>query len=216
MRKGYIYGARCICHPEDGVRYVGQTVVSVQSRISVHFWNAEKTESKSYRSHFSNWIRKHGKENVVFFVTEETTEREIDDREEHWIQLFRSEGAKLTNIKAGGKQARGHKRPQHAKSMSGENNPMWGKDRKELMDYARSFQGPPTEETRRKWSEQRRGEGNVRAKLTEEDVRRIRREPKKRGMLSRLAREYGVTPQSIWAAYNGKTWTHLEDETGRG
>lgn len=34
----------------------------------------------------------------------------------------------------------------------GANNPMYGKDRRELMNYARSFQGPVSDETRAKMS----------------------------------------------------------------
>lgn len=209
MRTGYIYGVRCTCHPEDGIRYVGQTVISIQSRKSVHFWNARTKESRSYRAHFSNWIRKHGSENVEFFTLEETTEERIDEREIYWIARLREEGAKLTNLLSGGGQARGHKRPAYANSMRGENNPMFGKDRRELMKYARSFQKPPSEVTKAKWSEQRKGEGNGRAVLTEELVRELRKKENTYGMLSEWSREHGVTPQSAWAAYHGKTWKHV-------
>lgn len=209
MRKGIIYGVRCTCHPEDGVRYVGQTVVSIQSRRHVHLWNSREASSKSYNSYVSNWIRKHGEENTEFFLLEETTEDEIDSREDWWIVTLREGGSKLTNVKRGGGQARGHKRPPHAKDMTGKNNPMYGTDRKELMAYARSFQGPPTEETKALWSEQRTGEGNSRAVLTDEAVLELRSQEKRYGLFSEWARRYGVSPQTIYLAYNGKTWRHL-------
>lgn len=210
MRKGIIYGVRCTCHKDSGVRYVGQTVVSVQSRRHVHLWNSREESSKSYRSYFSNWIRKHGEDNVEFFVLEsDIPEEDIDLREDRWITELRKTGNNLTNIKRGGGQARGHKRPPHAKDMSGPNNPMYGKDRTEIMAYARSFQGPPSEETKAIWREQRAGEGNSRAVLTDEDVLELRAQEKRYGLFSEWARKFGVSPQTIHSAYTGKTWKHL-------
>lgn len=210
MRTAYIYQVTCTCHPEDGIRYVGQTIVSVASRRGVHLWNARTEESKSYNSHFSNWIRKHGAENVRFSVLEVVTDKEVDAREEFWIASLRYQGHKLTNIKGGGGQARGHKRPDQSARMSGSGNPMYGKNRDELMAYARSFQGPPSEETRAAWSDQRRGEGNARSVLDDEAVRQLRKEPKRYGLFSEWARKYGVSPQTIYLAYNRKTWKHVE------
>lgn len=210
MRPGLIYQVTCKCHPDDGVRYVGQTVISVASRKGVHLWNARTPDSKSYNSHFSNWIRKHGPENIVFSVLEETTEDLVDEREVYWIRTLRSQGAKLTNVLEGGSQPRGHKNPKASARMSGPGNPMYGKDRSAILAYARSFQGPPSEETKRIWSEQRKGEGNGRARLDDDAVRTLRAQKKRRGLFSEWARRYGVSPQTIYLAYNRKTWKHVE------
>lgn len=209
MRNGYIYGVRCTCHPEDGTRYVGQTVISVSSRKHVHLWNSRIPTSKSYKSYFSNWIRKHGEGNVEFFVIEETTEEVIDQREDFWITELRGRGQKLTNVKRGGGQARGHKRPGYV-NMSGENNPMYGKDRSELMAYARSFQGLASDETKAKMSEAHRGSLNSRAVLDEDAVRELRKQEKKYGLFSEWARLYDVSAQTIYLAYYGKTWKHVD------
>lgn len=211
MRVGYIYAVTCTCHPEEGIRYIGQTVVSVSSRRCVHLWNSRTPSSKSYGSHFSNWIRKHGEKNIRFFVVEETTSDEIDAREDWWIRDLLSKGARLTNVKGGGGQARGHKRPDISERMSGTRNPMYGTNRAELMAYARSFQSPPSEETKAIWSENRRGEGNSRAILKESDVRHLRETyTGAYGELSRLAREYGISAQSMYLMLNRKTWKHVE------
>src|SRR5690625_1414407 len=89
METGFIYGVRCSCHPEDGVRYVGQTSKGVEIRRAVHLWNARTDRSKTHKSHFSNWIRKHGEENVEFFTLEEPLVKDLDDRrsEEHTSEL---------------------------------------------------------------------------------------------------------------------------------
>lgn len=146
---------------------------------------------------------------MVFSTLEHTTEDKIDAREDYWIQRLREMGHDLTNIKRGGGQARGHKRPSYV-SMSGENNPMYGKDRSELMAYARSFQGPASMETRLKMSETHKGSLNSRAVLDEEAVRELRMEVKRYGLFSDWARRYGVSPQTIYLAYHRKTWTHVD------
>lgn len=210
MRKGKVYGVRCLCHPEAGTRYVGQTVKSIQSRRNVHLWNSKTEASKSYNSYFSNWIRKHGEENVVFYELEEVPVEFLDSREDWWICYLRKKGRNLTNIKRGGGSARGYKRPRQSELMSGENNPMYGRNREEEMAYARSFQGPPSEKTKALWREQRKGEGNSRAVLTDEVIRELRKEEKRYGLFSEWARRYGVTPQTIHSAYHGKTWKHVD------
>ena len=210
MRVAYIYGVKCTCHPDDGIRYVGQTVKSVASRRGVHLWNARTVRSKSHNSYFSNWIRKHREENVEFFVLEVTTEEEVDHREDHWIQELRATGHRLTNIKAGGGQARGHKRPDQSERVSGAGNPMYGADRRELMAYARSFQGPMSEDEKARRSEAYSGAGNPRAQLTESDVREIRAlYTGKYGELTRMADRYEVSAQTIHQVVKRKTWKNV-------
>jgi group I intron endonuclease len=208
-----IYVAWCVCHPEGGIRYVGQTCKTLKTRRSVHLWNARTPEAKSYRSPLSNWIRKHGEENVAFTVLEVCTRNDLNEREIAWIALFRQQGYPLLNVLNGGDQPRGHKRPEHSKRMSGTGNPMYGKDRSDLMAYARSFQGPASEETRKKMSDSRRGERNGKAKLTEANVRDIRSRYAGKwphGARSRVAREFGISVTMLTDIIERRSWKHVE------
>lgn len=207
MRTGYIYAIQCKCHPERGIRYVGQTVKTVASREYHHKWTARKEGGR--RTPLHNWIRKHGEDNIEVFELDRCSEDRVDDLEKTWIARFRGAGYELLNILEGGSQPRGHKKPGHSQAMSGSGNPMFGKDRREVMAYARSFQGPPSEETKVLWSKQRTGEGNARAVLTDDAVRKLRKEEKRYGLFSEWARKYGVSPQTIYLAYYGKTWKHV-------
>ena len=208
--KCVIYGAWCLCHPERGIYYGGQTSLGVNSRWSTHLWVARTKHAKSHDSRLSRWIRKHGAGNVVFSVLEVCTLEELDDRERSWIAYLRSMGQAQANYLEGGSQPRGHKNPDHSTRMSGPGNPMFGKDRKALMAYARSFQGPASEKTRRKRGDANRGERNKRAVLNDEKVREIRRRyTGKYGELTQMGREYGVTPQMIYSIVNNKNWTHV-------
>lgn len=208
--KSVIYGASCVCHPEDGVRYVGQTSLGVNSRKHVHFWNSRVEESKSYRSYFSNWIRKHGEENVRFDVIEACNPELLDEREKFWIKELREKGQKLTNLKPGGLSERGYRRPDVSARMRGSGNPMYGKDRREVMAHARSFNKPMTEENRRAVSERSRGERNVKAKLTESQVREIRDVPQYYGVSAELSRKYGVSAAMISAIRLRRSWKHVD------
>lgn len=207
---GIIYTVKCCCHPEEGVRYVGQTSKGLASRRYNHFWHARNKDSRSYNGHFYRWIRKHGEENIVFEVLEECPTEELDAREEFWITSYRTLGYKLTNIKQGGAQARGHKRPEQSKKMSGAGNPMYGKDRRDVMEHARSFQNGISAETKALWSKNRKGEGNANAKITEQDVRDIRENyTGSYGEITQLSREYGINTQSVRNIIKFRTWKHV-------
>lgn len=211
MSKIVIYGLKCKCHPEGGIRYVGQTKKGMTARLYVHLWNARNRESKNYGAYVYNWIRKHGEENIIYDVLEECLEEELDNREKEWIDRLREEGAKLTNIRPGGASLRGYKNPKQSENMKGERNPMYGKDRRELLSYVRSFQGPMSEENKQKMSKRVRGEGNPTAKLTEDDIRDIRGRGQYYGINADLSREFGVSANNISQIRARKIWTHVED-----
>ncbi len=67
------------------------------------------------------------------------------------------------------------------------------------------------EMARRSWA--KRGEDNPQRKLTEEQVRDIRRryhqDPEKRGVRATLAREYGVSHTLITFIVQRRMWKHL-------
>jgi uncharacterized protein YcgL (UPF0745 family) len=54
-----------------------------------------------------------------------------------------------------------------------------------------------------------RGSTNPQAKLTEDDVRKIRDTPVKRGTLIALAKEYGVHKCTVAGIIHGRKWKHL-------
>lgn len=54
-----IYGLSCTCHPEKGVRYVGQTICGVAKRLREHRHGAKKGNLAVHK-----WMRKHGVGNI--------------------------------------------------------------------------------------------------------------------------------------------------------
>lgn len=149
--KNVIYGLYCHCHPEAGIRYVGQTSEGAMARLYGH------TSMTKYRIehgmslvHSQNWIQKHGYANIAIRVLEVCADAAaLNEAEPKWIAEFHN----LTNVQSGGFAARGHKRPAAAnEKMRGVGNPSFGKDRSAVMAYARSFQGPVSAETRARLS----------------------------------------------------------------
>lgn len=207
---GTIYSLTCSCHPDSGIRYVGQTVRKMSDRLRDHRGMARyRREHGMTLSHVQNWILKHGAQNVLITALEtDIPISELNKRERFWIKKARSHGADLANVGDGGDAVwRGGKRPDFAEKMRGSGNPMYGVSRAEIMAHARSFQdrasvmkalraNPP------------RGERSRASKLKESDIPVIRSRALETS-LSQLAREYGVTAQSIWSIVHRKTWMHI-------
>jgi hypothetical protein len=55
-----------------------------------------------------------------------------------------------------------------------------------------------------------RGEGHYEARVTEDDVREIRRRVESGEQLQTLADAYGMTKQGIWRIVHRRSWKHVE------
>jgi group I intron endonuclease len=82
-----IYRVSCACHPEAGVRYVGQTRRGLTSRKYEHKHSALKQTTKN--TPLNAWMRKHGWENLVFDIIEAlASAKDLDEREIFWIGFY--------------------------------------------------------------------------------------------------------------------------------
>lgn len=101
----FVYG---LCDPETGeLRYIGQTTQGVW-RIRQHVARAKMRDS---RTHTAAWVLQlHYKGTTPeWFILEECCSTELDDAEAFYIALYRSLGARLTNILDHAKTRRGYK-----------------------------------------------------------------------------------------------------------
>ena len=106
-REGVVYGLSCTCHPEDGIRYVGQTRQDPAKRLMQHRSASNHPSLRKYPVCF--WISKHGKANVKMEILERAEDLGmLDDME---IRLIASHGTfnspKGLNATAGGGGFRG-------------------------------------------------------------------------------------------------------------
>lgn len=84
--RNVIYGLRCICHPEVGYRYVGQTTQGVTARLRDH-----RKGSRYPKWAVQHWIRKHGEYNVEADVLESFEDRTpLNAAETKWIEQLRT------------------------------------------------------------------------------------------------------------------------------
>lgn len=158
---GWLYGVYHVQEPHR-LRYAGITTVSIKSRSHGHWSNAKiDRPGKTHYGPIRSWLKKHlyNREDVVFReLAYFDTVDELKKAEITLIAESRKVGECDLNLTDGGEGGNGWRHTEESKrklseAFSGEKNPMYGRDRKELMAYALSFKGPVTEEMKENLSE---------------------------------------------------------------
>ena len=202
------------------IKYVGLTTKSLKERLGRHLRDRKL-------DHKTNWIKKVGKENIEIILIEEniTDFKILCDKEIFYIDKFKNEGHKLTNITNGGEGWIGTKfTDEHRNNISknhsdvsGSNNPMFGKTHsdetikiiKEKIQIWKN-NGGLTEDQRISIGKRVSGEGNPNSKLNKDIVIEIRKlfetgEYTKKD----LSDMFGVDPPAIYKIINRLTWKNI-------
>jgi hypothetical protein len=96
-RLGVVYGLSCICHAEDGIRYIGQTRVKNPLRRFDQHLRVSKSGKNHWQSVYE-WMPAHGETNIVFTVLEpDIPVDQLDYHEALHISAMRGAGHKLMN-----------------------------------------------------------------------------------------------------------------------
>lgn len=74
---GYIYGLFCTCHPDEGIRYVGQTTQDLNKRLYQHSTNGSRPVTV--------WATDH---TVQILALEQGPVEGLSHRERFWIRVF--------------------------------------------------------------------------------------------------------------------------------
>lgn len=149
---GWLYG---VFHDQDPdrCRYGGITTRSIKERAYQHWYFALHPSSKTTYGPMPSWLRKHRDERDQIQFVElgwfETLE-ELKAAEIEFIRQGRLRGECDLNLTDGGEGGNGWKHTEESKrklsaAFSGSKNPMYGRDRRELMLYASGFRGPVTQ-----------------------------------------------------------------------
>lgn len=223
----YIYGLRCECGcKKSGVRYVGQTVKTVQTRLVNHRSQARfGTATPVY-----HWMRKHGVENIQIIVLEEVDPDKLDEREVYWISGRKDQ---LLNISPGGGPEtafRGAKRPDISARMTGSSHPLSDLTEAQVLSAREEYRGGRGQVSElakkyrvtgstmsdilrgRTWKHvtgSHRAQGKSRVRLTEEDVLRIRSRRREGETLWGIAKDYNTSAANISNICTGKSWKHV-------
>jgi hypothetical protein len=101
MKLGCIYK---LIDPRSGcVRYIGQTIMTLKKRASKHV-----ADCKTHSTHVNQWLKglKYAGLGPVIEEVEKCEISCLDDRERHYIVLYRINGHDLTNLDGGGRTNR--------------------------------------------------------------------------------------------------------------
>jgi hypothetical protein len=97
--RNVIYGLSCVCHPKDGVRYIGLTIQRLKDRMIGH----RKAARRGLGYPVYRWMRKHEVPNIIITVLEQGIPKErLVEAEMRHIALARSTSVDLLNITDGG------------------------------------------------------------------------------------------------------------------
>lgn len=198
------------------IKYIGLTTVKLNSRFNRHL-----TDKKI--DHKTNWIKKVGRNNIEIIIIDDNI-TDIDtlyEKEIFYIDKYKSEGHKLTNITNGGEGWRNmefsdeHKKNislNHA-DVSGENNPMFGKTHSiEAKEKIRKFRFSYkiTDKAKEKMSSKRKGENNANSKLKKEEVLKIREYYNSNNYGQKeLSVMFNIKPAAIYKIVHHITWKHI-------
>lgn len=101
MRKIMIYGLSS-SRVKGFIRYVGQTVLTLDHRLTCHVTGGRKRYTNTYKD---NWIHKELKEgfSINIHLLDSTLNGDADDLERYYIRKYRDKiGFRLTNYQNGG------------------------------------------------------------------------------------------------------------------
>lgn len=96
MRKYKIY--HLIDPRTNEIRYVGQTVQTLENRLKKHL----RSKDKSHRVNWIKSITNEGLEPIIELICETNTLDKCNELEQFYIKKYRDEGLKLTNMTDGG------------------------------------------------------------------------------------------------------------------
>jgi hypothetical protein len=89
------------------LRYIGQTTRPLIERLNGHLNSIIGTKSKF--NYCQNWLFKcmnNGIKVDIVLIQRLYTLQDLNAAEEYWIEFFRNQGCRLTNLKSGGKSGK--------------------------------------------------------------------------------------------------------------
>lgn len=204
--------------PRSGeIRYVGKTTNHLKYRLSAHLSEATYADTTTHKI---RWIRLLISQGALPEITliEECSPENWKEREIFWVAEGKRRGWNLTNITEGGDGCLGAKpsaetREKLSKARIGNKNRLGIKhteeDKKKIgaASKGRIF----SEDHKKKIGAAQQGSLSNSAKLTEDDIRDIRRRIAAGETQRSLAIEYGVGFPTINKIHLRQRWKHVED-----
>lgn len=232
IRETFIYA---LIHPNTAeVRYIGKTIVDLEKRLGQHISAARCVEGEKYNTYKSTWIRsllKSDMKPALRILEIVASDQDWQEREQWWIRFGRAMDWHLTNGTDGGDGTVGYiftseHRAKISIALTGRKRKPFSEEHRAKMSAANvgrvvsegtrakmsaaKMGHIVSEETRAKISAAVRGERRPQAKLTEDDVREIRRiYATGNWTYAQLAKRFNVGITTICDVVRRKAWKHI-------
>lgn len=174
--------------------YVGGSQ-DIQDRRRHHFRMLR--QNKHQNKYFQEAFDKYGEDKFEFNILEFCDTEDLGDREQYWIDKFKSNQRKYGyNIRVYAQTNRGLRLSEETKS--------------KISTSMKEANISISEEQRAKISIKNRGSKNGNAKLTENDVIKIKRLLKYTNMTQEdIARKFNISSRRVRGIKSGETWRHV-------
>jgi len=176
----------------NGKMYVGSSV-NINKRWIKHRWELNK--GRHGNEYLQRAWNQYGAENFIFEIIEETTLENIISREQYWLDSLN-----VCDNKVGYNLAK-------CAEASGRGLIRTEETRENMSEAQKGKKH--SEEHKKKISEARKGHRNA-TKLTEEQVREIKKAISDGTKDMALARQYNVHQTTISCIKFGKSWSHIK------
>jgi group I intron endonuclease len=174
----------------NGKLYIGMTIKTIHERRKQHFRNAKRTKTL-----FAHALRKYGEDGFEWEVidTAETHEK-LQEKEIHWIKYYNSTNQDVGyNLCTGGGGFSGFSHTEETKQKMSESK--LGKARPDGI--------------KRFYKDTQKGEGNYNSKLTEADIREIRRLSEEGHTNTHIGKIFEVSNFTISKIVRRVSWKHV-------
>lgn len=180
--------------PRDGkIRYVGQTVSKLGSRLSSHIYQARTVN----RTHLHRWLNLLAREGTKPLIRSVQTGATFNEDEQFWIRFYKDQGFDLINATEGGGGTLGHRWPENRK-------------RRHAEAMRQKMKGRVfSDETRERMSRAKRGRVPAcsrhgrRRRFSDSQAAKIRAEYGAGASLSQLAKKHDCHLMTISRVVNG-------------
>jgi hypothetical protein len=217
-QRNVIYALSCLCHPEDGVRYIGKTVGEARVRLNAHRSDAKRLNKWPVH----RWINKHGARNVAMSVIDQSSDPlALPSIERFWIAYYRECGSLLLNLTDGGEGCPGRVLSEETRAKIGNGNRGLVRTPEQLAVMSERMKGwVPSQAIREAVSLAHKGKpksAEVRMKMslssrtiTEVQAREIVERLHRKESATAIAKDMGVSRNIVNNIKYGNAWKNLE------
>ena len=208
--KNDIPGVYSITNIDNGRRYIGSSI-HIYQRWSDH--KSKLHKRKHYSTLLQNDWDTYGNDKIIFEILENSENIEqLKEREQYWMDFYQSYIYGYNTLPDSNSWEGAHHSAESIRKMSVAATKRligWIMPEKHKIALLIAVRMPHSKERK----EKKRGQGNPNAKLTNDDVARIKYLLSVGIKIMPISKEYNVSFNAIWEIQKGIKWGHIEPAT---